>query len=357
MQPQTEPTQHALQRPDRFAQLLLRWFDAHGRHDLPWQHPRSPYLVWLAEIMLQQTQVATVKDYFRRFTARFPTLLSLAQAPLDEVLALWAGLGYYSRARNLHACAKRCVQEFAGELPADLTQLASLPGIGRSTAAAILSQAYGVPAAILDGNVKRVLCRIFGIYGLPSEAATERQLWHLAQALLPKVRAADYTQALMDFGATHCRARKPECANCPFGEHCIAFARDEIATLPRRKTPLMRPTRRQHWLLIREHSSGAYLLQRRPELGIWGGLYSFPEADTASEFHRQALPVNDLKLGHELAEISHVFSHFTLIAVPVLASATERSRVAEANWLWLKPEQWQNVGMPAPVAKLFATLG
>lgn len=353
---QNARAEHALLRPLAFAETLLRWFDLNGRHDLPWQHPRSPYFVWLAEIMLQQTQVITVKAYFKRFVERFPTLASLAQAPLDDVLALWAGLGYYSRARNLHACAQRCALHFGSELPRDIAQLISLPGIGRSTAAAILSQAYGLPAAILDGNVKRVLCRVFGIYGVPSESAVEKKLWQLAQALLPVSRAADYTQALMDFGATQCRARNPLCHSCPFAGHCVALASGVTESLPNRKIKRKNPTRRLHWLIARERQSGAILLQKRPEIGIWGGLYSFPEATDAADFLAQQLPLMQLDLQTILPEITHVFSHFTLKATPVLAFAGERLGVAEANWLWLMPEQLGTIGLPAPVLQLLAGL-
>ena len=339
-----------------FADTLLQWFEKNGRHDLPWQHPRTPYFVWLAEIMLQQTQVITVKAYFQRFIARFPTLSALARAPQDDVLALWAGLGYYSRARNLHACAKTCVEKFNGELPAELDQLVSLPGIGRSTAAAILSQAYAVPAAILDGNVKRVLCRLFGIFGVPSESAVEKSLWQLAEQLLPSERAADYTQALMDFGATRCRVRKPLCEGCPFAPSCVALATAEIENLPRRKSKAKNPIRQQHWLIVRERFSGAILLQKRPELGIWGGLYSFPEASDAADFLDQRLPLKQLNLQAELPEITHVFSHFTLKARPVLATASAALGVAESGWLWATPQARQNLGLPAPVAKLFAQL-
>lgn len=344
--------EHPLQQPFTFSKTLLRWFDANGRHDLPWQHPRTPYFVWLAEIMLQQTQVVTVKAYFRRFVERFPTLKTLAQAPLDDVLTLWAGLGYYSRARNLHACAQICVAQFGGELPNDLTQLESLPGIGRSTAAAILSQAFGTPAAILDGNVKRLLCRLFGIYGAPSESAVVKKLWQLAQQLLPEQRAADYTQALMDFGATLCRVRNPLCASCPFSEHCVALARGETQVLPHRKKKPKNPTRRLFWLIVRERQSGAFLLQRRPELGIWGGLYGLPEAADAADFLEQSLPLKQLELTTQLPEISHAFSHFTLVAIPVIAEALPVSGVAEANWHWVAPDQLDTFALPAPINKL-----
>lgn len=356
MAAQTELAPHPLLAQFAFSERLLAWFETNGRHDLPWQHPRSPYFVWLAEIMLQQTQVATVQGYFKRFVERFPSLQSLAQAPLDEVLALWAGLGYYSRARNLHACARACVESFAGALPNNLDQLVALPGIGRSTAAAILSQAFNIPAAILDGNVKRVLCRIFGITGIPSERLVEKALWQLAEQLLPNSRAADYTQALMDFGATFCRVRKPLCAQCPFRTHCVALARGEPESLPTRKTKAKNAVRYQHWLIVRERSSGAILLQRRAELGIWGGLYSLPEAVDAADFLSQSLPLKRLSLETQLPEITHIFSHFTLKATPILARADECVGIAEGNWLWQMPEAMPALGLPAPVAKLLLGL-
>ena len=215
-----------------FSTRLLNWFDAHGRHDLPWQHPRTPYRVWLSEIMLQQTQVTVVAPYFERFVAALPDLAALAMASQDEVLALWSGLGYYTRARNLHAAARICVEIHGSELPRDIGALRALPGIGRSTAGAILAQAWGERAAILDGNVKRVLCRVHGIEGWPGMAAIERKLWSIAESLLPDSRLADYTQAQMDFGATLCSRADPACVVCPIQHDCIAFHEGRTAELP-----------------------------------------------------------------------------------------------------------------------------
>ena len=231
------------------AHRLLAWFDRHGRHDLPWQHPRTPYRVWLSEIMLQQTQVSVVVGYFGRFVDALPDLPALARAPQDTVLALWSGLGYYARARNLHAAAKRCVEQHGGDLPRDLDALVALPGIGRSTAGAILSQAWNEPAPILDGNVKRVLCRVFGIDGWPGLPAVEKRLWAIAERLLPQTRLADWTQAQMDFGATLCTRANPACAICPLQDVCVARREGRIAELPAPKPGKALPRREAQMLM------------------------------------------------------------------------------------------------------------
>ena len=229
-------------KADPFAALLLRWFDQHGRHDLPWQHPRTPYRVWLAEIMLQQTQVATVIPYFLRFADKFTSIPELAAASLDDVLAQWSGLGYYSRARNLHRSAQICVDCHKGELPQDCDKLRELPGIGRSTAAAIVAQAHGKPFAILDGNVKRVLSRFHGVHGWTGSSVTQKQLWDFANIHTPSERVADYTQAIMDLGATVCTRTKPRCPECPIARECVAYANSLTALLPQPKTSRALPT-------------------------------------------------------------------------------------------------------------------
>ena len=252
---------------DAYAPRLLHWFDRHGRHQLPWQHPRTPYRVWLSEIMLQQTQVAVVVPYFQHFVAALPDLQALARAPQDQVLALWSGLGYYARARNLQAAALLCMERHAGELPRDLAALMALPGIGRSTAGAILSQAWGDPAPILDGNVKRVLCRAFGIEGWPGTPAVEKRLWAIAESLLPQARLADCTQAQMDFGATLCTRARPACAICPLQDACVARRDGRVAELPHPKPGKPLPERSTHMLLI-DDGEGRMLLQRRPPTGV-----------------------------------------------------------------------------------------
>src|SRR5580765_3104624 len=231
---------------DRFANRLLKWFDAHGRHDLPWQHPRTPYRVWQSEIMLQQTQVSVVIPYFQRFVAALPDLPALAAAPRDQVLALWSGLGYYARARNLHASAQRCVELHDGDLPRDFNALLALPGIGRSTAGALLAQAWGDRFAILDGNVKRLLARYHGIEGWPGTPIIEKQLWELAISHLPDARLADYTQAQMDLGATLCTRANPDCTHCPLHKDCVAYSTGRTSSLPAPQPNKAKPKRETH---------------------------------------------------------------------------------------------------------------
>src|SRR5690554_1228697 len=237
---------------DSFASRLLAWFGTGGRHDLPWQRPRTPYRVWLSEIMLQQTQVRVVVPYFERFVAALPTVAALAAAPLDDVLGLWSGLGYYARARNLHAAARTCAELHDGQLPRDFDALLALPGIGRSTAGAILAQAWGERFAILDGNVKRVLARYHGVEGWPGQPAVERQLWNLALAHLPEARLADYTQAQMDLGATVCTRHSPDCGRCPLRGGCVALATGRTAELPTPKPARASPTREALVLLLQD---------------------------------------------------------------------------------------------------------
>ena len=336
---------------NNFSARLLSWFDQHGRHDLPWQHPRTPYFVWLSEVMLQQTQVATVKAYFSRFITRFPTLPELAEATLDEVLSLWAGLGYYSRARNLHACAKLCVRNHAGTLPSEQSQLQALPGIGRSTAAAIMAQAFELKAAILDGNVKRVLARITATREWPGLPQVERALWHEAELRLPTTRFADYTQALMDLGATICTVRAPKCALCPMANDCLTLRLGLTETLPVKRPKKARPTRYASWLVVRD-TQDRVLLSRRPELGIWGGLYCLPEATDAADFFSQALPLKNLVLHAPTPEIKHVFSHFSLIATPVRANACATVGLAEPGFIWVDQQSMSQLGLPSPVRRL-----
>jgi A/G-specific adenine glycosylase len=341
-----------------FSDHLLAWFNQHGRHGLPWQHPRSPYFVWLSEIMLQQTQVTSVVGYFQRFTQRLPDLASLANASADEVLSLWAGLGYYSRARNLHACAKLCVARHGGELPNDLDALIALPGIGRSTAAAILSQAFNHPAAILDGNVKRVLARQLNIQSELGHAQTQL-LWQEAESRLSSARAADYTQAIMDLGATVCTPKNPACGACPVQIFCRAFEKGSAASIPVKKPKKASPKRYTHWLIARS-DEGEVLMQRRPGSGIWGGLYTLPEADSPADFESLPLPLKNLEIAQALDEIKHVFTHFQLYATPHTAAACKTMGLAmndaNAEYLWVAADDIAKLGMPAPVKKLLARI-
>ncbi len=342
-----------------FADALLGWYDVHGRRDLPWQKPRSPYRTWLSEVMLQQTQVRTVIPYFERFIAALPTLVALAAAPEDEVLALWSGLGYYSRARNLHSAARLCIARHGGELPRDFDQLAALPGIGRSTAAAILAQAHGERHAILDGNVRRVLARVHGVRGWPGNAATQRQLWQLAEMNTPARRVADYTQAVMDLGATLCLRARPACARCPVQACCTAHREGTTALLPERKPRRALPRRSIAMLVVRD-GGGRVLLERRPAGGVWAGLWSLPESEGLADAGGRLLAHYAIAAGEPraLAPFAHTFSHYHLEVAPlVFDDAVPARRVADQPHLrWADVAQLQAIGLPAPVRRLLATL-
>ncbi len=342
-----------------FAKILLTWFDKHGRHDLPWQHPRTPYRVWLSEIMLQQTQVATVIPYFENFLRRFPNLNSLANANLDDVLTLWAGLGYYTRARNLHRTAKICSELHGSELPSTLDELIALPGIGRSTAAAILSQAHNKPFAILDGNVKRTLSRYFGIVGWPGLPVVEKELWLLSESLLPDKRNADYTQAIMDFGATLCTRSKPRCIECPFNKSCFAYLQDRVSEFPKKK-PLKKIPTRHTLMLVLLSDKNEVLLSRRPTKGVWSGMWSLPEATGLDE--AKTLLTQRAKHSEpdsiSLPEFQHTFSHYHLMIKPYLWRGLQpKHRIAEHDDVrWLDLSELASVGLPAPVKKLLESL-
>ncbi|HJW45559.1 MAG TPA: A/G-specific adenine glycosylase [Lysobacter sp.] len=340
---------------DSFATRLLTWFDRNGRHDLPWQHPRTPYRVWLSEIMLQQTQVKTVIPYFERFLNALPTLQALASAPQDMVMAVWSGLGYYARARNLQAAARRCGELHGGELPRDIDALTALPGIGRSTAAAILSQAWGDRHAILDGNVKRVLTRFHGIDGYPGLPAVEKQLWSLAESHVPHARLADYTQAQMDLGATLCTRADPACVLCPLQADCIARREGRTAELPTPKPGKTPPQKYAHVLWL-EGTDGEVLLQRRPPTGIWASLWTLPQADDAAAardwFERTAR--GDFDTAEALPAIDHAFSHYKLQLQPLrLRGIALRARVGDNDDLrWVARDELASLGIPAPIRKL-----
>ncbi|MGY1520795.1 A/G-specific adenine glycosylase [Luteimonas sp. A482] len=343
---------------DRYAERLLQWFDVSGRHDLPWQHPRTPYRVWLSEIMLQQTQVRVVVPYFERFVAALPDVRALAAATLDEVLALWSGLGYYARARNLHAAAQRCVGLHGGELPRDFDALLALPGIGRSTAGAILSQAWGEPFAILDGNVKRVLCRVHGVGGWPGLPAVEKRLWTIATLHVPGVpegRMADYTQAQMDFGATLCTRHDPACMLCPLQHDCVALQQGRVDDLPTPRPGKPLPERQTLVLLIRD-PEGRVLMQRRPPTGIWAALWSLPDHPEAGAartwFERHVRDGFDS--GEALDPIAHGFTHFRLTLQPITWRGVMLRASVQDNLdlRWVRRDELRSLGIPAPIRTL-----
>ena len=336
-----------------FAARLIAWHRRRGRHDLPWQNTRDPYRVWLSEIMLQQTQVATVIPYYARFLARFPTLAELAAAPLADVMALWSGLGYYARARNLHACAQVVVVEHHGDFPHDAEAIAALPGIGRSTANAIADFCFAARLPILDGNVKRVLCRCFGVDGFPGTTTVERQLWTLAETLLPDDDVGIYIQAQMDLGATVCVRGKPRCDACPLAAQCIARRDDRIAALP---TP--RPRRsvpeRNVTLMMLVHDNQV-LLEQRPAAGIWGGLLSLPELPEGVDaaVHAGSLGCRARSVD-ALPALLHVFTHFRLQIMPLRIDAEPLPGTAEPRYRWLDVAALASAPLPAPIRTLLA---
>ncbi|MFM1886913.1 MAG: hypothetical protein RL026_2070 [Pseudomonadota bacterium] len=336
------------------APALLAWHARHGRHDLPWQRERTPYRVWVSEVMLQQTQVQTVLGYFDRFMQRFPDLGALADAPQDEVLHLWTGLGYYARARNLQRAAQQVRDAHGGEFPKDFDAVAALPGIGPSTAGAILALALDQHHAICDGNVRRVLSRVFALEGRPGERAHEQALWHIARRETPVQDVATYTQAIMDLGATVCTRRNPDCLLCPLSGRCAARATGRQHELPWPKKPL---ARRQEdcVMLLACNELGAVWLQQRPARGLWGGLWSLPQFVAAGEADA-FLP--GAAEGRMLPVVDHAFTHFDLRIQPLLARAPEGwvPTPGGPEGLWYNPRNAARVGLPAPVASLLAAL-
>lgn len=340
-----------------FSTRVLKWFDQHGRKHLPWQQDISAYRVWLSEIMLQQTQVATVIPYFERFIAQFPSVQSLAAAPIDKVLHLWTGLGYYARARNLHKCAQVVVSQYGGEFPASVEALADLPGIGRSTAGAIASIAFQKRAAILDGNVKRVLARYHAVEGWPGQLDVANQLWEIAESYTPKTRANHYTQAMMDMGATLCTRSKPKCEACPLREGCIAYAQGNPQDYPGRKPKKTLPEKSVQLLMLR-NPAGDLLLQQRPAQGIWGGLWSFPELAIDTDAHEYTTDYFGKVIAHEIWDTyRHTFSHYHLDITPVLIQLAKTPQaIGEAATHWYNPHQPDALGLAAPVKKLLEKL-
>jgi len=338
---------------DGFASTLIRWQATYGRHDLPWQATQDPYRVWLSEIMLQQTQVATVRDYFTRFLQRFPDVTALAQAPLDDVLALWSGLGYYSRARNMHLCAQRVMAFHGGVFPGMAEQLQTLPGIGPSTAAAVASICFGERVAILDGNVKRVLTRYLGFEGDLASSVNERNLWREATRLLPEHDLAknmpSYTQAIMDLGATVCTARKPECAVCPLHGQCRAEALGSPEAFPV-KTRKLKRTAQTIWLLWAVSEEGAVWLSQRPTPGVWAGLYCLPLSDDRTTL-QAAVPAALQGQSQDQGVVKHVLTHKDLYLHPVRVVFPLGLSPAVSG-AWVEAGRWPQLGLPAPIRKL-----
>lgn len=339
-----------------FSQRIVAWQRTHGRHDLPWQNTRDAYRIWLSEIMLQQTQVATVLPYYARFLERFPTVAALAAAPEDEVMALWAGLGYYSRARNLHAAAKQVVALHGGQFPADVASLAELPGVGRSTAAAIAAFAYDVIAPILDGNVKRVLARHAGVEGFPGAGPVEKMLWRHAEERLPAKRddMVAYTQGLMDLGATICSRTEPTCLLCPVAADCSARISGRTADIPAARPSKVLPRRAQRYLLARHGDQ--VLLVKRPSPGIWGGLWCLPELgddEDAKAVARLRFGVARAGVARELPVIEHTFTHFRLSLHVIELSVTKiEASTNSPGTLWLAGDDLRNAALPKPISRL-----
>ena len=340
----------------QFSEKVLTWFDQHGRKDLPWQHDINPYRVWVSEIMLQQTQVKTVIPYFEKFMQSFPDVQALATADQDTVLKHWSGLGYYARARNMHKTAKRVCGEFAGIFPNNLDDMQSLSGIGRSTAAAILSISSNQKEAILDGNVKRVLSRVFTVEGWPGKSDVLKELWLLAEQTLPHTRNADYTQAIMDLGATLCTRSKPRCEDCPLKADCLAYRQGNQTDHPGKKPKKMMPDKHTVMLIIKNKNQEVFM-QKRPPVGIWGGLWCFPqfeEIELAKEWlsERYDVSPNEVNL---LPKLKHTFCHFHLHIQPLIVTVKNpinKSVMEHDDSLWYNITTEFNGGLAAPVQTL-----
>ena len=356
-----------------FSAAVIDWQRRHGRHALPWQNTRDAYRIWLSEIMLQQTQVAAVLGYYARFLERFPTVRDLAAAPASDVMTYWSGLGYYTRARNLHACAKQVVERYDGVFPADPALLAELPGIGRSTAAAIAAFSGGARAAILDGNVKRVFARVFGVDEYPGIKPVEDALWRRAEALLPdgddiEARMTAYTQGLMDLGATLCTRSRPDCGRCPLQDRCVAYATGRTAELPVRKPKKVTPEKWTQLLVVVD--GGQVLLQQRAATGIWGGLLSLPEVDghvaCSNDDDGAAAPTIEAALeaaarfgavdeGEALLPLQHGFTHYKLHMYPVRVGLRARADTP-AGYVWWDMANIGEAALPSPIKKLLGQL-
>jgi A/G-specific adenine glycosylase len=340
-----------------FAERLTEWQQAFGRHDLPWQRTRDPYRIWLSEIMLQQTQVSAVVPYYRRFLERFPDLASLAAAAEDDVLALWSGLGYYARARNLHSAARAIVERHAGVFPSAFDDIVALPGIGRSTAGAIAVFAFGARHPILDGNVKRVFARAFGIAGFPGEKKIETAMWARAETSLPSQNVEAYTQALMDLGAGVCIRSRPRCEACPLHDDCVARRKNLITVLPSPRPKKEQPEKATVMLILQRERE--VLLEKRPAPGIWGGLWSFPEiadlGDAACAL-RTRFGAEVISEG-ALPDVRHGFTHYALTITPALLRVIQLERRAHSpGHVWLTPADAINAAVPAPVREILRQL-
>ncbi|WP_017347657.1 A/G-specific adenine glycosylase [Pantoea sp. A4] len=339
----------------QFAQQVLDWYQRFGRKTLPWQQEKTPYKVWLSEVMLQQTQVATVIPYFERFMARFPTVTDLAAAPLDEVLHLWTGLGYYARARNLHKAAKQVVDKHQGEFPRNFDDVAALPGVGRSTAGAVLSLSMGQHFPILDGNVKRVLARCYTVAGWPGKKEVENRLWRISEEVTPAQGVSQFNQAMMDLGAMVCTRSRPKCEICPLSNGCVAYANQSWANYPGKKPKQTLPER-SGWFLMIQHEDEVWL-QQRPPVGLWGGLFCFPQFSTEAAMYDWLHAHGIHSRPQQLTAFRHTFSHFHLDIVPMwLSWPSAGSLMDEADALWYNLAQPPSVGLAAPVERLLNEL-
>lgn len=339
-----------------FSRLLLDWYQRYGRKTLPWQLDKTPYHVWLSEVMLQQTQVATVIPYFQRFITRFPHIHALADAPLDEVLHLWTGLGYYARARNLHKTAQRVVSQHGGQFPQTFEEIVELPGIGRSTAGAILSLALGKHYPILDGNVKRVLARYYAQAGWPGKKEVENSLWQLSEQVTPVQDVGHFNQAMMDLGAMVCTRSKPKCELCPLKTSCLANGSSSWANYPGKKPKQILPEKTAYFLML-QHANGVWL-EQRPNIGLWGGLFCFPQFNTRTDLERwlaqYALKDSNIE---QLTAFRHTFSHFHLDIVPMwLRIDKALCAMDEGAGLWYNLEHPPSVGLAAPIERLLQQL-
>lgn len=370
-------TTHTATDDPGFSDDIIAWQRQYGRHGLPWQNTGDAYRIWLSEIMLQQTQVAAVMGYYQKFLNQFPDVHALAEAPSAAVMSLWSGLGYYTRARNLHRCAQQVVQEYGGVFPSDPALLEQLPGIGRSTAAAVAAFAYETRAAILDGNVKRVFCRVFGVAGYPGSKPIEDQLWQRAEGLLPMQQVGVYTQGLMDLGATLCTRTQPACVRCPLASRCVALATGTVHLLPERKQKKAIPQRQVAMLVVLDRDQ--VLLEQRPDSGIWGGLLSLPElaagmlqpdevkqsklqADEAARLFQQEIVRTVASFGalqtcDALTPFAHVFTHFKLHVTPYLVTLSRRlDEAAQHKCVWYDTASLADAPLPAPIKKLLLRL-
>ncbi|WP_038173632.1 A/G-specific adenine glycosylase [Vibrio pacinii] len=342
-----------------FANAILQWYENYGRKSLPWQHNKTAYSVWLSEIMLQQTQVTTVIPYYQRFLERFPTVVDLANAEQDEVLHLWTGLGYYARARNLHKAAKTVAEQYHGEFPLDIEQMNALPGIGRSTAAAILSSVHKQPHAILDGNVKRTLARCFAVEGWPGQKKVENQLWQHAENHTPQVDVDKYNQAMMDMGAMVCTRSKPKCTLCPVATLCQANKQGNPLDYPGKKPKKDKPIKETWFAML--HYNGYVWLEQRPQTGIWGGLFCFPEnqhADLSHPLEIRGVTSATIKRQTQLIAFRHTFSHYHLDITPILLDLSKQPDVImeASKGLWYNLSQPEEIGLAAPVKQLLQSL-